>query len=207
MWLISSDNRPDGTCTVLAVTLGNIFGVKRQGNAFTRSEALPFTSSQTVLCKRGKKEEEAKRLIFLRFQSPGGQFFCSASAAVTLLFWSWQLLQSGIMVRKKQPSCDLLTSAHPRAATAQCAHFWHPGSTNSSTSAARRRRCAADVRFQSSAASVCALWGEVRCQLSNARRGMQRGTTAATVLTHTGRHCCHAASFAGITAFCKGSDL
>lgn len=71
-------------------------------------QALPFTSSQTVRCKRGKKRRKKQRLIFLRFQSPGDQFFCSASAAVTLLFWSWQLLQSGIMVRKKQSKLRLI---------------------------------------------------------------------------------------------------
>lgn len=89
-------------------------------------------------------------------------------------------------IEKNKPSCGFWTSAHPRPASARCGHFFDQrstASTNSSTSATRALRYAADVRFQSSAASVfawAALWGEVRRQPSNARRGMLRGTRAVT---------------------------
>lgn len=154
MWLISSDNWADGTCAMLVITLGSIFGAKnakREGSGYR-----PLFQPANAKIKR------------FFFKSPAGQFFCCVSSAVMLVAPEVGSSSSrAITDRKKtQPSWGLLTSEHPRPASARCRHFLDQppaASTNSSTWATRGLRCAADVRFQScAAASVfawAALWG------------------------------------------------
>lgn len=87
IWLISSDNSADGTCAMLVITLGGIFGAKTQNvreNAFTKFEA--FT------------------VLFFQLPNPSLQkqkcCFLIPRRSVTLGFWSWQQLQSRITDRK-----------------------------------------------------------------------------------------------------------
>lgn len=56
---------------------------------------------------------------------------------------------------------------------------------------------------------LCELHFQGKCAVSCPMRveGCRRGTTAVTARAHTGRHCSHAAFFAGLTASCRGPDL
>lgn len=154
MWLISSDNWADGTCAMLVITLGSIFGAKnakREGSGYR-----PLFQPANAKIKR----------VF--FNPPEVSF--SAVCPRRWCLWLLKLAAAPVVQsqieKKTQPSWGLLTSEHPRPASARCRHFLDQppaASTNSSTWATGGLRCAADVRFQScAAASVfawAALWG------------------------------------------------
>lgn len=160
MWLISSDNWADGTCTMLVITLGCIFRAKTpnvRGKCFHQKWSV-YRPLFPLPKHFGAK---AKMLIFFFFFNPPEVSFSALRRR------RWRLAsevgssssRSSGTEKKNKASCGLLTSAHPRPASARCGHFWEQRSTactNSSTSATRGLRCAADVRFQSSAASMFA---------------------------------------------------
>lgn len=203
MWLISSDNWADGTCTMLVITLGSIFGAKTQNvrkkNAFTRNEAFTvlYFSSQTQKQKcwffnPPEVSFSALRRRRWRLASEVG----SSSSRASEIEKTKQVAAYWPAHIRGQPQHGADTSWSSGPLLAQILRLQlREGSDMLQMSGFNLppRLCLRELHFQGKCAVSCPMRVE-GCGGDHSGDG-------------AGRHCCHTAFSSERTPFCKGSDL